>query len=198
MSAPPPRTVAECFATLIRWLSLAVDGHSTWGRLERSLGQLILDRLRTINQRFARLAARIGAGSYVPSRPADTPRQRAGPHRRKKNPLPQGFAWLVKLVPEAAAYGSQLQFLFAEPEMAALLAAAPAPLRRPLRSLCHMLGVRPPPVLAPPPAPPRPKPEPKPKIAKQRPEPGFSPRRPIGRVRYLMGLRAPWPSPKSA
>ncbi len=80
----PPRTPIECFATLIRWLGLALDGHSTWGRLERPLALLILDRLRTINQAFARLAARIGAGTYIPSRPPDQPRQRAGPHPRKK------------------------------------------------------------------------------------------------------------------
>jgi len=66
--------------------------------------------------------------------------------------LPRGFAWLVKLLPETAVYGSQLQVLFADPAMAAMMQAAPASLCRPVRSLCHMLGVRPPPILAPPPA----------------------------------------------
>ncbi len=193
----PPRTPAECFATIILWLGRAVDGPSMWGHFSRPLALLILDRIRTINQAFARLAARIGAGTYIARRPADTPRQRAGPHPRKKNPLPQTFAWLVKLLPETAAYGSQLNHLFADPEMAALMAAAPAAMRRPLRSLCRMLGVDPPKVLALPPPPPRPKPERKPKPPRHDRDPGFSPKRPMGRVRYVNGLRAPWPSQDS-
>jgi len=63
-------------------------------------------------------------------------------------------------VPETAVYRSQLQFLFADPEMAALMAAAPAAIGRPLCSLCRMLGVLPPKILAPPAetrAPPAPK-----------------------------------------
>ena len=40
--------------------------------------------------------------------------------------------------------------------MAALLEAAPASLRRPVRSLCRMLGLEPPPILALPPRPKRP------------------------------------------
>jgi hypothetical protein len=173
------------------WLTRAVDGPSMWGGFSRPLAMLILDRLRTINQAFARLAARIAVGKPFPSRPPDQPRQRAGPHPRKKNPLPQGFAWLVKLVPETAVYGSQLQFLFATPEMAALMAAAPASLGRPLRSLCHMLGVRPPPILAPPPTV-RPKP-PKP----ERPPVEKRPKKPE-KVRYVFGLRYPPPFPDPA
>jgi hypothetical protein len=94
----------------------------------------------------------------------------------------------VKLVPEAAVYGSQLEFLFADAEMAALLTAAPAPLRRPLRSLCRMLGVLPPPILAAPPSvrPRTPKAErpPAPKRLK-------GPEKP----RYVFGLRYPPPLP---
>jgi hypothetical protein len=146
-----PRTPAECFAGIILWLSRTVDSHSMWGRLSRPLALLILDRIRVINQRFARIAARIAAGSYTPRR-APPHRRLAAPKPRRKNPLPQGVAWLLKLVPETASYGSQLQFLLADPAMAALLAAAPASLRRPVRSLCHMLGVAPPPILAPVPA----------------------------------------------
>jgi hypothetical protein len=175
------------------WLSRAVDAPSMWGPFPRPLALLILDRIRTINQAVARLAARVTAGKYVPRRPPETPRQRAGPHPRKKNPLPQSFAWLVKLVPETAVYGSQLQFLFAAPEMAALMQAAPASLGRPLRSLCHMLGVRPPPILAPPPAVrPRARP-PKP----ERPAAPARPKKPE-KPRYVFGLRYPPPLPDPA
>jgi hypothetical protein len=162
MPVLPPRTPAECFSGIILWLSLTVDGHSTWGRLARPLALLILDRIGRINQRFARLAARIVAGTYVPRRSA--PRSPAVRRPRRPNPLPQGMAWLLKLLPEVAAYGSQLQFLLADPAMVTLLANAPTTLHRPLRSLCRMLGVAPPPlpaplpetlpVLAPPPSPP--------------------------------------------
>ncbi len=58
----------------------------------------------------------------------------------------------MRLVPQTASGASQLQHLLAEPEMAALIAAAPQ-MGRILRPLCRMLGVRPPPGLrAPPPA----------------------------------------------
>jgi hypothetical protein len=146
---------------------------------------LILNRIRDINHRFARIAARISAGTYVPHRRAAAARQQAKP--RRKSPLPQDFAWLVKLVQETAVYGSQLQALFRDPEMAALLAAAPAPLRRPLRSLCRMLGVAPPPILALP-AKPRPPSKPPP-AAPEAPPPAPRPEPP----EWLRGMRRSLP-----
>jgi hypothetical protein len=74
-----PRTPAECFSTILRWLSLAVDGQRAGNRLAVPLIVLILNRIRGIGQRFASLAARIGAGSYNPRRPSPTPRRRASP-----------------------------------------------------------------------------------------------------------------------
>ena len=147
MPNPLPRTPAESFAAILRWLGGAVDGHSMWGRLPRPLGLLILERLRAINRQFARIAGRVGACRSFPPRRA-TRRLLTARKPRRANPLPHGFAWLVRLVPEAAAYGSQLRFLFDDPAMVALLATAPAPMRRPLRSLCRRLGVDPPPILA--------------------------------------------------
>jgi hypothetical protein len=186
----PPLAPAERLATLLLWLSKAVDSRGLVGLLARPLVVLILDRLRAINQRFARLAARIAAGTFAPRR--SSPRTPAKPSPRAKSPLPSGYAWLIKLVPEAAAYGAQLQALLAEPEMAALLEAAPAPLRRPIRSLCRMLAVQPPPILANPPCT-RPKKPPKPRFRLPEREKGFSARYPAGRPRYICGLRAPWP-----
>ncbi|MBV8095775.1 MAG: hypothetical protein JOY71_02935 [Acetobacteraceae bacterium] len=55
--------------------------------------------------------------------------------------LPSGFGWLIRLVPGAAIYGSQLQHLLADPEMAALLADLPQA-GRILRPLCRMLAIR--------------------------------------------------------
>jgi hypothetical protein len=55
--------------------------------------------------------------------------------------LPRGFGWLLPLVPqEAACFAGQMRGVLAEPEMVALLAAAPQA-RRVLRPLCRMLGI---------------------------------------------------------
>ena len=63
--------------------------------------------------------------------------------------LPSGRGWLVRALGyEAAGYGSQLAALLAEPELQALLLAAPAA-GRILRPLCRMLGVEPVGALAP-------------------------------------------------
>ena len=187
----PPRTPAQWLAAILLSLSLAVDGPSMWGQFSRPLALLIINRIREINQAFARLAARIAAGKYVPRRPPDTPRQEKPRGPRGPNKLPQSFAWLVKLLPETAAFGSQLQFLFADPAMAALLEAAPASLGRPLRSLCHMLGVLPPPILAAPP-------DVRPRIRPPKPERPPAERRPKKpeKVRYVFGLRYPNPFPR--
>ena len=187
MPSPLPAP-AERLATLLLWLGKAVAARHLAGWLAAPLVGLILDRLRGIKHRFARLAARIGAGRFSPRRATQRPDARQPP--RAKNPLPQGPAWLIKLVPEAAASASQLRFLLADPEMAALLAAAPAPLARPLRSLCRMLGVEPPPILAPPPCA---RPSTRPPQAAARPAPK-RPKRPE-KPRYVFGLRYPPPLP---
>ena len=120
-------------------------------RLPGPLIILICSRLRRIAGRLAGIAARLQAGR-LRRRAAPRPRPAqpaARPERpRRPRPLPDGFAWLVRLVPDAAGGASQLRHLLAEPEMAAFIAAAPQS-ARPLRSLCWMLGIRPPPGLNP-------------------------------------------------
>ena len=158
MSTAPP-TPAERLAAMLLRLIVAVDGPSMYGPFPRPLALLIMVRIRTINVRFRRLAARILAGTYAP-RPA-APRRQAAPRQRRPNTLPRTFGWLSKLLPDMAPYRGYLLDLLADPAMAALVAAAPGPARRPLRSLCRMLGVAPPPLLAiprPPPAAPKPPP----------------------------------------
>jgi hypothetical protein len=141
-----PRTPAESFATLIAWLSRSVGAMSEGDRLSYLLIGQIIDRLRGIKQRFVRLAARISEGRYVPRRVTAPHPRAAGP--RRPNPLPRTFGWLLPLVPDAVAFGAQLEDLFRDPAMATLMQTAPASLARPLRSLCRMLGVTPPPILA--------------------------------------------------
>src|SRR6202142_4587070 len=159
------------------------------GWLARPLSFLILDRIRSINPAFIRLAGRIAAGRYAPR--TSGPRRQVEKRPRRPNPLPTEFTWLRKLDPDATITAAgYLEQLFADPEMAALLAAGPAPLCRPLRSLCRMLGVVPPPVLA---LPPRPRKS----TATQKPKPRAAPDRPKrpSPVRYVFGLRYPPPFP---
>ncbi len=112
---------------------------------------LLWTRLQHVSQRLAALAARAAAGRALTRRRVAplTPARRVppapwAPPLAPSPRLPHKFAWLVRLVPEAACYGSQLRHLLTAPEMAALLAASPQA-RRLLRPLCRMLAVAPPP-----------------------------------------------------
>jgi hypothetical protein len=118
-------------------------------RLSYLLIGRIAGRILAIKQSVARLAARIAAGTYAPRRFARR-RSPGVPRPRPPDTLPRTFGWLLPLVPEAVVFRAQLESLLQDPEMAGLLAAAPASLARPIRSLCWMLRVDPPPILAPP------------------------------------------------
>ena len=155
----PPRPTpapATRFALLIDALCRAIAAHGARHRRAGPVLLLLWPWLRRTAGRLARLAARIEAGRKPQARrrpAAPRPSQVSPKHRPR---LPEGFAWVVRLVPEAASSASQLRHLLADPDMAALIEAAPTAGRL-LRPLCRMLGVRPPPSLAPPSlAPPRP------------------------------------------
>ena len=115
----------------------------------RPLMLLLWSRLRRLADRFAALAARAAAG------PLPAPRRRP-PAARPSRPrppgtrLPEGFAWLIRMVPEARFANTRISHLLGSAEMAALLAAAPQAGRL-LRPLCRTLGVPLPPALALPP-----------------------------------------------
>ncbi len=146
-----PLAPADRFALIIAELCRAVAAHGAGRGWAGPFIILIWRRLRRMSTRFTRLAGRIQTGP----RPAPRARiRRARPCRPDRTPrTPRGFAWLIRQVPQTAGGASQLQYLLAEPEMAALIAAAPQA-GRILRPLCRMLGIRPPPGLrAPPPAP---------------------------------------------
>ncbi len=147
----PPRTQAERFAGIIDGLCRAVAARGAGrDRLAGPLVVLIWMRLRSIAAQVVALAARIAAGRHRRYPARRPPRRPAAPRRRVPLVLPHAPAWLLPLVPcEAGGYASQLRCLLAEPEAAALLDAAPQ-MRRLLRPLCRMLGVR----LPPPPRPP--------------------------------------------
>ena len=142
---------------LARTLSVIIDGlcRATAARIadDRFAGPiliLIVGRLRRLGARFASLAARVEArrlavrrvaarpvaAGLAEPRPAAVATQRI----RRRPDLPHSFAWLIRLVPGTAAYAGQVQSLLADPQTAALLAAAPQA-GRILRPLCRMLAI---------------------------------------------------------
>ncbi|MDA8248388.1 MAG: hypothetical protein M0Z28_04355 [Rhodospirillales bacterium] len=148
---------AERLAGILDTLCRAIADRGGRKLLAGPLVILIWTRLRRISARVLTLAARIEAGTNKPARPR---RPRAARPRRPPPPLslPRGKAWLVRLARmEAAAAGSQLRHLLAQPDMQALAAADPR-MGRLLRPLCHMLGVTPTPEIAQPAPRPRPAP----------------------------------------
>jgi hypothetical protein len=149
----PASVMADRLALIIEGLCHAVArrGSARSGGLAGLAGPfivLIWSRLRRIATRFARHATIPPA----PSRPAK-PRP-ARPRQSRPHLLPRRKAWLLRLVPEAAAGASQFRHFLADPETASLLAAAPQLLGI-LNPLCRMLGIRamqaPRPPAAPPP-----------------------------------------------
>ena len=171
---PPPPTVAERFADILWYLAQAVVTRTAFG-LSQPLINLIITRIRDAKQAFARLAARIDAGTYAPRRRSGPPRP---PTDRKPrpppNPLARKFGWLLPLVPAAVASRGHLENLLRDPEMAALLAAAPVSLARPIRSLCWILRVEPPKILARPAGPAQPR-KPRPPRPRREPLPPYRP-----------------------
>jgi hypothetical protein len=191
MPTPPPPPPAERFAAMLQWLSNSLAARFGWDRVLMPLMPALIARLRHAKWRFSALAARIAGGRYKPrARPATTH------HRRPpKNPLPQKFGWLLPLLPGAGGFSQQLDTLLRDPEVQALMAAAPEPMGKILRPLCRMLAVVPPPVIAPRRPAPR-KPAAKPKAAKARPAPTrpATPRHPFLKRKPS----ANWPGRKTA
>ena len=146
MSSPPPPP--ERFRHLIDVITRAVVAHAGWDqRMSLTLIGLITERLRGIKRSFLRLAASIQAGRY--RRRAVSPRPRAA--RIPADPLPKKPGWLEGYLPETVHFRGFLDQFLRDPEMEALIQSAPDALGRPLRSLCRMIGLRPPPILARPP-----------------------------------------------
>jgi hypothetical protein len=133
-------------------LCRAIARHGHLRRLSGPLVVLLWQRVRGITMQVESLLARLRAGQLrrYPARrkprPGPIPRR---PPAQAAFPTPP--AWLIVLIPETAVSAVQLRALLAEPDVPALLQAAPQ-LRRALRPLCRMLDVTLP--RPPPPAPP--------------------------------------------
>jgi hypothetical protein len=136
----PPSPAAR-LADLIDGLCKAIAAHGVRGLLTAPLLLLLWSRLRRMALRARRLDTRMASGAPLSaSRGTSKPRSSsASPYIR----LPRGVLWLVRAVPGTASGAATLRFLLDDPEMAALTESPP--MRRLLRPLCRMLGVRPPP-----------------------------------------------------
>ncbi len=130
-------------SAVIRGLRGAVGGWGVRGLLATALVLLLYRRLGQIGLRMERLVARFQAGRLrVPGvrTVVDAPVVRA---KREGGVRiwPHAFGWLVRAAAwEAAGFGSQLRAVLEQPEMVALLTAAPQAARV-LRPLCRMLAV---------------------------------------------------------
>ncbi len=177
MNLAPPLPPVERLARIIDDVCKAAAARAPRGFLAIPVLLLLWARLKQMSLRITRLAARAGAGT-LPTTPRAAPRQPlarrppATPPRR----LPRRTGWLCQPVPAACAYASQLQHLLSEPDMVALLDAAPG-IDRLLRPFCRMLGVARPklPPRSPSPRPPQPS-----SPQSWPPSPPAAPRHPVG------------------
>jgi hypothetical protein len=131
---------AERLARLIDGLCKAVAARGPGGFLAAPLLLLLWARLKQASVRILRLAARARAGKRSTPRAAPLHPVARQPLLHPPRRLPHRAGWLLGPVPDARALASQLRSLLAEPDMAALLEAAPG-IERLLRPLCRMLGV---------------------------------------------------------
>jgi hypothetical protein len=146
---PPRPTPVEKLFGLVLWIIRVLDTRSMYGPFPRPLAQAIRARVQAISRLFRRIAEQVAAGTYVPRRLSGPRRPPTITRPRRPGPLPREAGWLRNLLPEEAPnLAGNLYALLADPATAAVIEAAPGPLRRPLRSLCHMLALDPPPVLA--------------------------------------------------
>lgn len=144
MSPPATLSLAERFTLILDGVRATLAARLADDRAAGPLLLLMWARLYRLGRRFAALAAQSNTRAEPPSSTRIRPRRPSAQTVR----VPRGFAWMIRWVPEVAVYGSQLQFLLAEPEMAELLRSMPR-IGRLLRPLCHMLAVAPPTILRP-------------------------------------------------
>jgi hypothetical protein len=117
--------------------------------VNRAMATLAWGRMQRLAERFARLRARLEAGTLRPPRARgerdDEPAPEARPRVRVRRPwlpfLPRTFGWFARTVPGAGPAAQEFEMLLASPGMPALISVAPQA-GRILRPLAHMLGVR--------------------------------------------------------
>jgi len=181
-----PRTMPERFAWIMDALFWAMwEQH---GLVPDWLIQKAQRRIRRFGNLVSRVLAALEAGTYRapkprgPSKsprqpaeaPTETPAEATPPAATSPAPatspdrLPRRRGWLAEAM--ARTYGgSQFQHLLTDPELIAAIQAAPE-LARPLRGLCHMLGIPVPELIRLPERPRKPRPPKAPKPPREKPK----------------------------
>ena len=143
LPAPGP-SLSQRLTLVVQALRAAIAAHAARDRATVAVAWLVWPYLNRLAARFTALAARVQAGKVAGAVAVAraTSRPRAAPETRHPRPpgLPQGFAWLARLTPSILPLRSQVCHLLGDPELAALLVAAPQA-GRILRPLCRMLGI---------------------------------------------------------
>jgi len=134
------------FAWTIEWLLKEIVRQGC-ARVGNERLAAICNRVRRLGRRFASIIARLEAGTLRPpggaGRPPGTTRPTDGKPAQPAASLWRGRGWLYRLLAGSAPQlAGMLGTVVYRPEMAELCAAAPQ-LGGVLRSLCHMLALRP-------------------------------------------------------
>jgi hypothetical protein len=133
-ATPATTDVAAALRMVLRGLLAALGGFG----LEAAQAVVFYRRIGGIGARIERMLARFRAGRL---RRVTGRAGRVGAIRKPNCTLPTRFGWLVKAGGHrAAVFGTQIEAVLREPEMAALLAASPQAVRV-LRPLCRALAV---------------------------------------------------------
>jgi hypothetical protein len=147
-------TLSGRFTLIVMGLRAVLAAHMVRADQTRPLLLLMWGRLGQLDRRMAILMQRFAAGRSVAPRlrpPAQTRAKRQVTRLR----LPAKPGWLIIQAIQVAPYAEQVRRLLEQPEMLALLDAAPQ-LKRQLRPILRALMPELPPSLALPPRPPRP------------------------------------------
>lgn len=181
---PAALSLSSRFGSIITALRRTLAARAGRDRAFAVILLVLWNRLNRLSVRVAAIAARCQAGTLRKS--PTTRHTRASAHPPPpQDPLPRERGWLLRRVRESGVYGGHLRLLLAEPEMVAMIEAAPQ-LRRLIRPLWRMLKLEPPPPIlqAPPASPPAP-------ARRSRPRP--RPARAVGRASPTSPLTPPAP-----
>jgi hypothetical protein len=124
-----------------------LSGRVTWSPLPPLIVAIVLKRCNRIRNRMDKVAALVAEGKYRPPVKRTTPPKPAEPGTRKPpviDPRTRKYGWLGDFHPDMAPLRGTVLQLLQDPQLVELIKAAPHGMIPPLRSLCWMLGYRPP------------------------------------------------------
>ncbi len=124
-----------------------LSGRVTFTPLPPLIVAIVLKRFNRIRNRMDDIAGRVAEGKYRPPVKRTTPPKPAAPGARKPpviDPRTRRYGWLGDFHPDMAPLRGAVLMLLQDPQLVELIKAAPNGMIPPLRSLCWILGYRPP------------------------------------------------------